>query len=228
MSFIRVKSCYSDYFEPSGLITIFGRYQARKCLDRHEGCGVNHTQATFDIRSSDESSSFGNNGHGGKYSCDDLDKRQDRGFWSGCVEFLLMTNLYVDTSYVFSAASWGDHHLTEWIQPASLRAPEVILGMNWDCKVDVWSTACMVSCLFLAEAESAMTEKLNMIRCLKCCTEICFFVAKEATAEDDHLAQMIELLGPIPTDWLLEGSRSSRYFDEQGKTISGTNHVSRC
>ena len=36
------------------------------------------------------------------------------------------------------------------------------------------------------------------------------------TAEDDHLAQMIELLGPIPTDWLLEGSRSSRYFDEHG------------
>lgn len=94
-----------------------------------------------------------------------------------------MTNYYVDMSYMLSAASWGDHHLTEWIQPASLRAPEVILGMKWDTKVDVWSTACMVSCLFPAKAESIMTQKLSLVRYLKCCKETCFFMAKEAKRE---------------------------------------------
>ena len=75
----------------------------------------------------------------------------------------LITNYDVDIKYVFFAASWGDQHLTEWIQPASLRAPEVILGMKWDNKVDVWSTACLVSCLFPAEVEPVMAEKLSRV-----------------------------------------------------------------
>jgi serine/threonine-protein kinase SRPK3 len=36
------------------------------------------------------------------------------------------------------------------------------------------------------------------------------------TAEEDHLAQMIELLGPIPPDVLSQGSLSSQYFDDNG------------
>lgn len=43
-----------------------------------------------------------------------------------------------------SLASWVDNHLTEWIQPPSLRAPEVILGIPWNTKVDLWSAACTV------------------------------------------------------------------------------------
>jgi serine/threonine protein kinase len=31
------------------------------------------------------------------------------------------------------------------IMPGNYRAPEVILGMEWDCKVDVWSIGTMVS-----------------------------------------------------------------------------------
>lgn len=36
------------------------------------------------------------------------------------------------------------------------------------------------------------------------------------TAEEDHLAQMIELLGPIPPDVLNQGSHTSQYFDKSG------------
>ena len=36
------------------------------------------------------------------------------------------------------------------------------------------------------------------------------------TAEEDHLAQMIELFGPLPTDLLTEGSSSRSYFDRDG------------
>ncbi|KAF4448913.1 Sterigmatocystin 8-O-methyltransferase [Fusarium austroafricanum] len=38
-----------------------------------------------------------------------------------------------------SSASWFDKHLTEWIQPPMLRASEVILGAQWDYKVDIWN-----------------------------------------------------------------------------------------
>lgn len=39
------------------------------------------------------------------------------------------------------------------------------------------------------------------------------------TAEEDHLAQMIELLGPFPPDFLGGGSRSSQLFDEEGTRL---------
>jgi serine/threonine-protein kinase SRPK3 len=43
----------------------------------------------------------------------------------------------------------GDGH----IQPESLRAPEVLIGAEWDTKVDIWNLGCLVrthqSCIFL-------------------------------------------------------------------------------
>lgn len=42
-------------------------------------------------------------------------------------------------------ASWFDKHLTEWIQPPMLRAPEVIIGASWDFRVDIWNLGALVS-----------------------------------------------------------------------------------
>ncbi len=36
------------------------------------------------------------------------------------------------------------------------------------------------------------------------------------TAEEDHLAQMMELFGPLPTDLLAEGRSSGSFFDIDG------------
>jgi serine/threonine protein kinase len=36
------------------------------------------------------------------------------------------------------------------IMPGIYRAPEVILGMDWDCKVDIWSVGMMVSCTLIS------------------------------------------------------------------------------
>lgn len=38
-----------------------------------------------------------------------------------------------------------NNHLTEWIQPQMLRAPEVILGAEWNSKVDIWNVGLVVS-----------------------------------------------------------------------------------
>ncbi len=36
------------------------------------------------------------------------------------------------------------------------------------------------------------------------------------TAVDSHLAQMMDLFGPVPLEMLRKGIHSSRYFDEDG------------
>lgn len=48
--------------------------------------------------------------------------------------------------WLFYLTSWFDRHLTEWIQPQMLRAPEVILGAEWDFKADIWNLGLVVSC----------------------------------------------------------------------------------
>ena len=35
-------------------------------------------------------------------------------------------------------------HLNEVVQPYALRAPEVILGLEWGYAIDIWSLGCMV------------------------------------------------------------------------------------
>jgi len=37
--------------------------------------------------------------------------------------------------------------------------------------------------------------------------------------DDDHLAQMFEMLGKFPTEYLLSGKRSSQFFDAQGNLL---------
>ena len=54
-----------------------------------------------------------------------------------------------------SKASWVQKHLTEWIQPQMLRAPEVILGAEWDPKVDIWNVGLVVSSSYKTNRKSS-------------------------------------------------------------------------
>jgi serine/threonine-protein kinase SRPK3 len=36
---------------------------------------------------------------------------------------------------------------------------------------------------------------------------------------DDHLAQMFEMLGKFPTEWLQSGKMSSQFFDAKGNML---------
>ena len=46
----------------------------------------------------------------------------------------------------FGEARFGEGENHEDIMPNVYRAPEVILKMNWDYKVDIWNVAMVVSC----------------------------------------------------------------------------------
>jgi serine/threonine protein kinase len=102
-------------------------------------------------------------------------------------------------------ACWTHHHFSTKIQTRQYRSPEVILGVNYDTSSDLWSFACMIFELitgdFLFEPRKGESYNKN----------------------DDHLAQIMELLGKMPKKFALSGRYSKKYFGKQGnlKRIKG-------
>jgi len=85
-------------------------------------------------------------------------------------------------------------HLSNYVQSRSYRAPEVILGLPYDQRVDVWSLGCI-----LAELVSG---------------SVLFQNDSLATL----LARLTGILGPIPKHMLHTGRYSHRFFTRTGHT----------
>ncbi|XP_057788874.1 uncharacterized protein LOC131005803 isoform X2 [Salvia miltiorrhiza] len=81
-------------------------------------------------------------------------------------------------------------NLSLYVQSRSYRAPEVMLGLPYDQKIDLWSVGCI-----LAELHSG---------------EVLF--PNEAVVM--LLARMIGLLGPIDVEMLQNGQETSKYFTD--------------
>ncbi|KAH8388152.1 hypothetical protein KR200_010188 [Drosophila serrata] len=96
-------------------------------------------------------------------------------------------------------ACWVDRHFTEDIQTRQYRSLEVILGSGYDTSADIWSTACMVFELatgdYLFEPHSGETY----------------------SRDEDHLAHIIELLGPIPRHIVFRGTYAQQSFNRGGE-----------
>ncbi|KAM7220647.1 protein kinase [Rhypophila decipiens] len=96
-------------------------------------------------------------------------------------------------------ACWVNHHFTNDIQTRQYRSPEVILGAKWGASTDVWSMA-------------AMTFELI--------TGDYLFDPQSGTKygkDDDHIAQIIELLGAFPKSLCLSGKWSQEIFNRKGE-----------
>ncbi|KAI0841440.1 kinase-like protein [Hypoxylon sp. FL0890] len=103
----------------------------------------------------------------------------------------------------FGVASWFDKHLTEWIQPQMLRAPEVILNAGWNHKVDIWNLGLIIWELVQGQ--------------------LCFDGQATATApysSEAHLAQMTAILGSFPVSLLERSQSRDKFFDSQGHLLS--------
>jgi serine/threonine protein kinase len=96
-------------------------------------------------------------------------------------------------------ACWTYKHFTDDVQTRQYRSPEVIVGAKYGTPCDLWSTACMA---FELATGDLLFEPKNGVHYDK---------------NDDHLALMIELLGPIPKKFALSGKLSSDFFDADGK-----------
>ncbi|OBT52082.1 hypothetical protein VE04_07674 [Pseudogymnoascus sp. 24MN13] len=101
----------------------------------------------------------------------------------------------------FGEARIGQQTYDDDIQPFQYRASEVIMGMPWSYKVDIWNVGVMIWDLF---------EDKNM------------FNTRGPDGVPDslyHMAHITALLGPAPLDFL-ERSRSERrqeYYDPKGE-----------
>ncbi|CAI9767397.1 unnamed protein product [Fraxinus pennsylvanica] len=79
-------------------------------------------------------------------------------------------------------------HLCSYVQSRSYRAPEVILGLPYDKKIDIWSLGCI-----LAEL---------------CTGNVLFQNDSSATL----LARVIGIIGPIDQEMLVKGRDTYKYF----------------
>lgn len=104
----------------------------------------------------------------------------------------------------FGDAHHGDNEHMGEVMPDLYRAPEIVLGIPWKEKIDIWSTGLMIWDLF--EGKRLFTERLP----------------SREESEAAHLARMVALLGPPPLDLVKRGSKSWRYFDENGNFIAKT------
>uniref|UniRef100_A0A8C2PQN0 non-specific serine/threonine protein kinase n=1 Tax=Cyprinus carpio TaxID=7962 RepID=A0A8C2PQN0_CYPCA len=90
-------------------------------------------------------------------------------------------------------------HFTEDIQTRQYRAVEVLIGAEYGPPADIWSTACMAFELatgdYLFEPHSG----------------------EDYTRDEDHIAHIIELLGPVPPHFALSGRYSREYFNRRGE-----------
>lgn len=98
----------------------------------------------------------------------------------------------------YGNACWETRPFTDDIQTRQYRAPEVLLGCGYTSAVDIWSFACVVFELATGD-----------------------FLFDPHTSEfyerdEDHLALMMELLGPVPPHIRAEGKLSKEFYNEQG------------
>jgi serine/threonine-protein kinase SRPK3 len=103
---------------------------------------------------------------------------------------------------------WTHHHYTSQIQTRQYRSPETIIGVPYGPSADIWSMGCLVFELLTGDFVFEPKKGSNYDK------------------DDDHLAQMIELLGPMPKNMALSGKNSRRFFDSTGhlRRIRGLNY----
>lgn len=96
-------------------------------------------------------------------------------------------------------ACWVHKHFTEDIQTRQYRSLEVILGASYNVSADIWSTACMAFELATGDYLFEPHSGENYCR------------------DEDHIAHIIELLGPIPKKIILSGALSHFVFNKKGE-----------
>jgi len=88
----------------------------------------------------------------------------------------------------FGSSCFTKDHLSWYVQSRSYRAPEVIIGLNYDFKIDIWSLGCIIAELWTGK--------------------VLFHNESIPTL----LARVIGILGPFDDDMLVKGRCVHKYF----------------
>ncbi|KAG8157485.1 hypothetical protein KVR01_012527 [Diaporthe batatas] len=96
----------------------------------------------------------------------------------------------------------GQKHTGD-VMPGVYRAPEIILGMEWDSKIDIWSVGVMVWDLF---------EGGRLFRAVR----------DGHLNDEQHLAEMVSLMGRPPREFLDRSTKCRQFWDCEGNWIAAT------
>lgn len=98
-------------------------------------------------------------------------------------------------------ACYNDLHFTEDIQTRQYRSIEVILGAEYSYMADIWSMACLTFELLTGDY---LFDPRG---------------SDEYSRDEDHLAHITELLGPIPLHIIFKGKYGPKYFNSYGRFL---------
>ncbi|PVH17461.1 uncharacterized protein CXQ87_000347 [Candidozyma duobushaemuli] len=96
---------------------------------------------------------------------------------------------------------WVHHHFTDEIQTRQYRSPEVLLGYHWGASADLWSFACLM--FELLTGDYLFDPRAG----------------KSYSKDDDHIAQIIELIGHFPRPMLNESFYARDFFSARGELL---------
>ncbi|KAK6121887.1 hypothetical protein DH2020_044371 [Rehmannia glutinosa] len=95
-------------------------------------------------------------------------------------------------------------NLSLYVQSRSYRAPEVMLGLPYDQKIDLWSLGCILAELCSGEV---------------CISSIYILVIRQVLFPNEAvvmlLARMIAMLGPIDMEMMQKGQETHKYFTKE-------------
>lgn len=95
-------------------------------------------------------------------------------------------------------ACWVHKHFTDGIQTCQYRSVEVLIGADYNTPADIWSTACVA--FELATGDYLFDPQAGA----------------SYSREEDHIAHIMELLGPLPSHFALSGKNSKLFFNRKG------------
>uniref|UniRef100_T1JGA5 non-specific serine/threonine protein kinase n=1 Tax=Strigamia maritima TaxID=126957 RepID=T1JGA5_STRMM len=101
-------------------------------------------------------------------------------------------------------ACWANRRYANTIQSRPYRCPEVVLGVNYNEKADVWSAACVA---FELATGDYLFPIVNM------CVDECY----EHSDDENHLCSIVKLLGLIPEELAMRSENYSLYFSSDGR-----------
>jgi serine/threonine protein kinase len=90
----------------------------------------------------------------------------------------------------FGSSCFIHDHLSNYMQSRSYRAPEVILGLSYDYKIDIWSLGCIIAELFTGN------------------------VLFQNDSIQSYLAKILGICGPFP-EYMFKGKSGNEYFSKE-------------
>jgi len=103
----------------------------------------------------------------------------------------------------FGSSCYLTDRQSSYIQSRSYRAPEVVLGLPYDGKIDVWSLGCVVAEMYTGEV----------------------------TFQNDSIVSMLSrieaICGPFPRHMIAQGRQSGRFFTKSGLLYEGVEDSDR-